>query len=229
MPVLKAKQIGPQQGAHGHGVVHGRTGVALCAVEGKEEVQPARDGLRHGVADGADARKVLGIEQSLLRDIQPGHGDGQAGAEHDVRRLGVRENVEFGCRRPVSVGKAAAHQADARDVRLQLRVSQQQGGDVRQGSRGHDGQRLGAFAQQAGHLLRRALVCGLTVRLRQGGAVQPAHAVHARGGERLGQQRPGKAHGHRRPDAEQRAYAQGVARCFFNGLVPGDRADAADV
>ena len=148
---------------------------------------------------------------------------------NDVRRLGVCENVEFGCRRPVSVGKSAAHQADARDVRLQLRVSQQQGGNVRQGSRGHDGQRLGAFAQQAGHLLRRALGCGLAVRLRQGRAVQPAHAVHARGGERLGQQRPGKAH--RPPAPGCRAAYRCAGRCalFFNGLVPGGGADAADV
>ena len=227
--LLRGQQIGTEQRSDGDGVMYRRAGIAKLAVETVEEFQPVRHHTRHGVGHGADAAEIFGKDQSFFGHVQSGHPDGNAGAKHDVRRLRVHQNVEFRGAGPVAVRDAAAHQTDAGNLRLQLRMRQQERGDIGQRPRRDDAHRAFAFAKYLCHQLHGAQPVRLHDRLRQRGAVQPGRAVNGRRVHGRGKQRRGPPLSDRAAQSDQGAHAQGVVGGLFNGLIAADGGNGADV
>ena len=210
-------------------VMHRGPSVADGPVELVEELQPLRHDIAHRVAERAHARKVLRQDQRLFRHVQPRHRDGDAGGEDDLRRLRVDQNVEFRGRGPVAGGDAAAHEADAGDLALQLRMRQQQRRDVRLRAGGDDGDGLFGLAQDLRHQLRRGKLGRGEGRFRQRRAVEARFAVDRGRVHHVVQQRMRAALADRCVQPDERADAQGVVGGFFDRLIAAARGHGENV
>ena len=205
-------------------VMHRGTSVADGAVELVEELQPLRHDIAHRIAERAHALKILRQDQRLFRHVQPGHRDGDAGGEDDLRRLRVDQNVEFRGRGPVAGGDAAAHEADAGDLAFQLRMRQQQRRDVRLRAGGDDGDGLfGASRRTFAISSGAGSADGGERRLRQRRAVEARFAVDRGRVHHVVQQRMRAALADRCVQPDERADAQGVVGRFFDRLVAAAR------
>ena len=110
------------------------------------------------VARSAATRRP--VQQRLVGHVQPDHRDRHAGAEHDVRRLGVRDDVELRRGGRVALPDRAAHQAQVGDLRRQVRVQAQQQRDVGERPDRRDRDGLRALLEQPGDQRDGALRAG---------------------------------------------------------------------
>ena len=106
-----------------------------------------RDRAGCGAERRAGARSAARTSTRLVGDVEAHHRDRQAGLEDDRRGLGIGVDVELGGDGRVPVPDRAAHQAEVRDPRRELRVEPEQQGDVRQRPDRRDRDRLGMRSQ----------------------------------------------------------------------------------
>ena len=105
-------------------------------------------GARAGVAQRLGVRPV---EQRLVGHVEAHHRDRHAGPEHDVGGLGVGVDVELGRDGGVPLPDRAAHQAQVRDPRRELRVEPEQQRDVGQRPDRRDRDGLRVLGEDPGH------------------------------------------------------------------------------
>ncbi|MPM84001.1 hypothetical protein SDC9_131071 [bioreactor metagenome] len=108
-------------------------------------------------------------------------------------------------------------------------MSQQKGGHIGLRPRGDDGHRVGALPQRFCHQLHRAHGGQGAVRLGEAGTVQSRLTVDIPGGDGIGEERPGTAHGDGGMDVQQSAHAPCVIGGFLDGLISGHGGDGQNV
>lgn len=112
-----------------------------------------------GVPVAAKLVPVFGGKHCLQRHIQPAHDNRNARFEDDLRRIGVRVDVEL-CRGGyVAAGCRAAHDQNRMKKRLEFRIFGQRDGNVCEGTYGNEPK------------LARMLLCAIIQRVPRGGIV----------------------------------------------------------
>ena len=167
---------------------------------------------------------ALGGGEELMGEVEAGHHERAAVAEHGRGGLGVGPDVELGDRRAVAE-RAPAHQRDAGDATGQVRGEAQGEGDVGERADGDDPDALAPAAGLDDELDGVAPVEG-PGRCGQVGAVETALAVDHRGRPRFGEQRPLGAGVDGDVDPEELAHDQGVVRRAVEGRVARHCRDA---
>ncbi len=213
------------------GVVHrGRGETPQPPVGAREEAEQFGADPPEVRVQGLETGDDLGRREGLVGDVQAAHGHRYTAAEDDVRGLRVGVDVELGGRGPVPPVRGPAHQHDLPDPARQLGVPGQQQGDVRQGSRRHQGDRLRVPGQDPPQQLHRVLGLGRQGRLGETGAVQPRHPVHVVGHPQRLHQRSRAPGGDRNPgDAGDGAHPQRVQGGLLHSLVARHRGDGQQV
>ena len=159
-------------------VVHRCACITNGTVELVEELQPLCNDVADRIAERADTFKIFRQNERLFCHIQSGHCDGHARREHDFSCLGIYENVELRCGRPVAGSNATAHEGNASNLGFQFRVGQQQRRNIRLRTGCHDSDRFRRFTQHLRHQFRRRKCGRFKRRFRQGRAVQSRLAVN---------------------------------------------------
>jgi hypothetical protein len=106
-------------------------------------------------AERAKARDIRREDERLMRNVEPGHADGDATLGHDLGGFRIAPDVEFRRGGRVSLSQGAAHDRDFGDPVRKPWHSTQQKRDVGQRARRDDRDRLGRLAQDR----RRQLEC----------------------------------------------------------------------
>ncbi len=155
-----------------------------------------------------------------MRNVKARHHHRDPRLKDHFRGLRINVNIKLRRRLPVAQPHGAPHDHDAGDLRVQLRMAGEQQRHVSLRPGGHQGHRLLAFPQHAGHQLDGGAVLRRKGRLRQARAIQSALAVHVIGDDQIAHQRLPRAAGNRnvRP-VQQRQHTQHVAQGLLRGLV----------
>ncbi|MPM29783.1 hypothetical protein SDC9_76324 [bioreactor metagenome] len=227
--LLHRHQFRPDQGRNRDRVVNRRAGIADAAMEPIEKIQPFGNHLGNGIPQRADTFEILREHQRALGNVQPSHCNRHPAAKHDIRRLGINQDVKLRRRRPVAKLDAAAHEINMPDLGLQMRVEQHQRRDVgqRPGWNQHNG--LFALLQNLRHQHAGVLRDRLILRLRQGGTVEAGVAVHRRRDDRVRDERLHPAHRERDIQPDERHDASRVIGRFLDGLVAANGCYGLDV
>ena len=223
------EQVRMREGQDREWVMQGRTPdvvVAADVVRG-EEAEELGDHVRERRVDGGDLLDSLRGHQQLMRDVESGHGDVGARAEHDRRRLGVGPDVELGERCSVAE-RAAAHEGDSGDVVEEVGRGTDREGDVgeRAGRHQPEARRFAAHIDDEADGVG---TVGATVRHGKIRAVQPALAVHEPRELGFGDERSFSSGVHRDVEIESVTNDAGVVGGAFEWCVAGDRRDAGEV
>ena len=190
-PAPREKRGRDQVGDHA-GIVQRRAGRAVfLLVETLEEVGPFGHRAADRRAEGAERLDPLARGQRLVGQVERHHGQGHAGTEHDVGRLGIDIDVELGRGGDVAdLEIGAAHQHDLGDTRHDVGGAGEGGGDVGQGADRAErdaARRLGAqgLDEEIDGMGRLQLHRGLG----QARPVEPGLAMDVLGGDELARQR----------------------------------------
>ena len=159
-----------------------------------------------------------------MGEVEAGHHERAAVAEHGRGRFGVGPDVELGDRRAVAE-RAPAHHGDAGDAPGQVGGEAEREGDVGERADGDDPHALAPAAGLDDELDGVAAVEGPR-RRGQVGAVEPALAVDHRRRSRLGQQRSLGAGVNGDVDAQELAHDQRVVGRAVERRVAGHGGDA---
>ena len=162
--------------------------------------------------------------EELVREVEAGHDQRAAVAEHRGGRLGVGPDVELGDGRAVAE-RATAHDRDPADPRRQIRGDAQGEGDVGQRADADDPDALDGAARlddEADGVVTVERPGGR----RELGPVEAADTVHGRRRVQLGDQRASRPAVHGHVGTEQLTDGEGVVGGALERGVAGDGRDA---
>jgi hypothetical protein len=227
--VLGREEVGVNHVPDGESVVHGGASPSVHALVMAvvEVVQ-----LRHERADaagGAELVHSLGVEQGLVRDVEPDHGHVHPTRENAVCGFRIGPDVELGSGCDIALCDRPSHQHDASDQLLDSRVAGEEKADVRQRPDRHEDDAF-VLLDLAGDEVDCMAVRGARPGLRQVRPVEAGLSVDVGSSPLFAHDRAGRAGMHRDVGAvDELEDLERVRGRLLEGLVARDRRDAEEL